>query len=137
MRPECTRGYATPAVYRAENGPAELIVPGSFELASYAAETGQKPWWVSGLAWQPKTVPIVDHDRIIANGWEIGGGGKAVAFAEILAVYDKDHDGKLSRSEMAGSRSAEWFADNDLNHDGYIDEREWGSIKRSTPRITV
>ncbi len=126
MRPECTRGYATPAVYRPKSGPAELIVPGSFELASYAVETGQKLWWVSGLAWQPKTVPIVDHDRIVVNGWEIGGGGKAVAFAEALAVYDKDQDGKLSRSEMAASRNAEWFADNDLNHDGYIDEREWG-----------
>src|SRR5690348_7902999 len=31
MRPEYTRGYATPAVYQPKNGPAELIVPGSFE----------------------------------------------------------------------------------------------------------
>src|SRR5262249_55062334 len=38
---------------------------------------------------------------------------------------DKDRDGKLSRAEMAVRRNAEWFADNDLNHDGYIDEREW------------
>src|SRR5437899_3106306 len=30
MRPEYTRGYATPAVYRPKNGPVELIVPGSF-----------------------------------------------------------------------------------------------------------
>jgi outer membrane protein assembly factor BamB len=125
MRPECTRGYATPAVYRPKTGPAELIVPGSFELASYALETGEKLWWIRGLAWQPKTVPLIDRDRIFVNGWEIGGGGKAVEFADMLAQYDKNGDGKLSRSEMAASRNAEWFADNDLDHDGYIDEREW------------
>ena len=28
-RPEVTRGYATPAVYRPKNGPPELIVPGA------------------------------------------------------------------------------------------------------------
>src|ERR1035438_2920867 len=84
--PGVPRGYATPAVYRPKRGPAELIVPGSFELASYAVETGQKLWWVSGLAWQPKNVPIVDHDRIIVNGWEIGVGGKAVARSEERSV---------------------------------------------------
>jgi hypothetical protein len=50
-RPEYTRGYATPAVYRPRNAPAELIVPGSFEVASYGLETGEKLWWVRGMAW--------------------------------------------------------------------------------------
>ena len=57
MRPEYTRGYATPAVYRPKTGPAELIVPGSFEVASYSLETGEKLWWVRGMAWQVKSVP--------------------------------------------------------------------------------
>jgi outer membrane protein assembly factor BamB len=125
MRPEYTRGYATPAVYRPRNGPAELIVPGSFEVASYGVETGKKLWWVRGMAWQLKSVPLIDRDRIFVNGWEIGGGGTAVEFEEVLAKYDTNGDGKLSRSEMAGSRTPEWFADNDLDHDGYIDAREW------------
>ena len=45
MRPKYTRGYATPAVYRPKTGPAELIIPGSFEVASYALDTGRKLWW--------------------------------------------------------------------------------------------
>ena len=128
MRPEYTRGYATPAVYRPKNGPAELIVPGSFEVASYALETGDKLWWVRGLAWQLKSVPVIDRDRIFVSGWEIGGdreGRKIPAFAEALAEYDKNHDGKLSAVEMPASYGSEWFGDSDLNHDGYIDEREW------------
>ena len=129
MRPECTRGYATPAVYRPKNGPAELIVPGSFEVASYAIETGEKVWWVRGMAWQLKCVPIIDDDRIFVSGWEVGGDQeqrpKIPDFAKMLAEYDKDHDGKLSHSEAPPGNFSNWFAEIDLNHDGYIEEREW------------
>ena len=129
MRPECTRGYATPAVYRPKNGPAELIVPGSFEVASYAIETGEKVWWVRGMAWQLKCVPIMDDDRIFVSGWEVGGDQeqrpKIPDFAQMLAEYDKDHDGKLSHSEAPPGNFSNWFAEIDLNHDGYIEEREW------------
>jgi outer membrane protein assembly factor BamB len=129
MRPECTRGYATPAVYRPPKGPAELIVPGSFEVASYALETGEKLWWVGGMAWQLKSVPLIDGDRIFVNGWEVGGEPehrrKVPDFATTLAAYDKDHDGKLSPDEAPPHRASDWFSETDLNHDGYIDEREW------------
>ena len=129
MRPECTRGYATPAVYRPSSGPVELIVPGSFQVASYALETGEKLWWVGGMAWQLKSVPLIDGDRIFVNGWEIGGDPeerrKIADFPAILREYDKDHDGKLSPSEAPPHRASDWFAETDLNHDGYIDEREW------------
>ena len=129
MRPEYTRGYATPAVYRPKTGPAELIVPGSFEVASYLLETGEKLWWVRGMAWQLKAVPVIDRDRIFVVGWEIGGDeerrGKVPEFARILAERDNNHDGKLSSKELSPSYSAYWFGENDLNRDGYIDEREW------------
>jgi hypothetical protein len=105
MRPEYTRGYATPAVYRPRSGPAELIVPGSFEVASYALETGEKLWWVRGMPWQLKSVPVIDRDRIFVNGWETDGDRQQrreiPEFPQILASYDKDHDGKLSRQVSA------------------------------------
>jgi len=128
MRPEYTRGYATPGVYRPADGPVEVIVPGSFEVASYGLQTGEKLWWVGGMAWQLKSVPLIDRDRIYVNGWEIDvdpAGRNIPPFAKILEEFDKNHDGKLSLSETAAKHSAEWFSDNDLNHDGYIDEREW------------
>jgi outer membrane protein assembly factor BamB len=127
MRPECIRGYATPVLYRPAAGPAEVIAPGSFEVASYALETGEKLWWVSGTAWQPKTVPIVDGDRFFVCGWETGEPqrNKIPDFAEMLALYDKNHDGKLTRSEAPAHNDNDWFSDNDLNHDGFLDEREW------------
>jgi len=128
MRPEYTRGYATPAVYRPETGPAEVIVPGAYQIASYTLETGEKLWWVGGMPWQLKSVPLIDRDRIYVNGWETEGDRaqqrKVPDFGEMLAKYDKDHDGKLSQAE-APNRDPEWWGDTDLNHDGYIDEREW------------
>jgi outer membrane protein assembly factor BamB len=128
-RPEYTRGYATPAVYRPKSGPAELIVPGSFEVASYALDSGEKLWWVRGMAWQLKSVPLIDRDRIFVSGWETGGDedrrGKVPEFAVVLAEFDADHDGKLSRRELPAKFDAQWFADNDLDHNGLIDEREW------------
>ena len=103
MRPEYTRGYATPAVYRSKRRPAEVIVPGSFEVASYILDTGEKLWWVRGLPWQQKTVPLIDGDHIFVNGWESDGDrpqrSEIPEFAQVLARYDKNHDGKLSRDE--------------------------------------
>ena len=72
-RPEVTRGYATPGVYRPKNGPAELIVPGAYQLIAYNLATGEKLWWVRGLAWQLKSVPLIDGDIAYVSGWEIGG----------------------------------------------------------------
>jgi outer membrane protein assembly factor BamB len=128
MRPEYTRGYATPGVYRPKNGPAEVIVPGSYQIAAYTLETGEKQWWVGGMPWQLKSVPLIDGDRIFVNGWETEGDQaqhrKIPEFAEMLAKYDKDHDGRLSHSESP-NKDPEWWGDTDLNHDGYLDDREW------------
>jgi outer membrane protein assembly factor BamB len=129
LRPEYTRGYATPAVYRPKTGSVELIVPGSFEVASYSLATGEKLWWVDGMAWQLKSVPLIDHDRIFVSGWEAGGDDehrrKVDDFSKVLAQFDADHDGKLSRRELPPEYSPQWWNDNDLDRDGLIDERDW------------
>jgi outer membrane protein assembly factor BamB len=63
-RPDSTRGYATPAIYQPKNGPAELIVPGAFQVVSYSLSTGERLWWIRGMAWQLKSVPVIDGDVI-------------------------------------------------------------------------
>lgn len=128
MRPEYTRGYATPAVYRPADGPAELIVPGSYQVASYMLATGEKLWSVSGMPWQLKSVPVIEGNRIYVNGWESEGDRpqhrKIPSFVEMLSKYDADHDGRLSKTEVP-NKDPEWWGDADLNRDGYLDEREW------------
>ena len=129
-RPDAIRSYVTPAVFEPKNGPAELIVPGSFQVTSYYAGTGEKAWWVRGFSWQPKSLPLIDGDTIYVHSWESGGEAESPTetptFAETLAKHDQNHDGKLSADELAGEpRLQRQFRDLDLNDDGLIDERDW------------
>jgi outer membrane protein assembly factor BamB len=127
-RPDSTRGYATPALYQPKDGPAEVIVPGAFQIVSYSLSTGERLWWVRGMAWQLKSVPLIDGDVIYVSGWETGGDTDqppdVLTWAEALAKYDSNHDGRISRAE-GPFKSDGSFQDTDLDRNGSIDEREW------------
>jgi outer membrane protein assembly factor BamB len=127
-RPEVTRGYATPGVYRPKSGPAELIVPGAYELIAYNLATGEKLWWVRGMAWQLKSVPLIDGDMVYVNGWEIGGDAdtppEVPTWEEMVAKYDTNKDGKISPDEAPVSLK-NWWREQDFNRDGFMDAREW------------
>lgn len=127
-RPEITRGYATPAIFRPKSGPTEVIVPGAFLLVSYAVETGEKLWWVRGMSWHPKSAPVISGDMIFVHSWETGGEvttpTETPTFEETLTAYDANKDGALSRDELP-QRMRNGFVDLDLNQDGKVDEREW------------
>jgi outer membrane protein assembly factor BamB len=129
-RPEVTRGFGTPAVYRPEKGTPELIVPGAYQLIGYSAANGQKLWWVRGLSWQFKGVPVIDGETIYVNSWESGGDVERTTetptFEEMLAKYGVNKDSKLPLNEALAQ-----FRSSDLNHDGYLDAREW-SFYRAT-----
>ena len=129
-RPESTRSYSTPAVFRpaGRKDGVELVVPGAFSLASYAAATGEKLWWIRGMSWQPKSTPVVNGDMIYAHWWEGGGENESATstdtFDQALAKFDKNGDGKLAKEEL-DERMQRGFGDLDLNHDGFADARDW------------
>jgi len=129
-RPEVTRGYATPGVFRPKSGPVEIIVPGAYELISYAAESGEKLWWVKGLSWQAKSVPLIEGEMIYVNSWESEGdhaqpkADSFPPFESLLAQYDKNKDGKLSRNELPEVNDEDWD-DRDLDKDNMLSAREW------------
>ncbi len=128
-RPETTRGYATPVVLRPKSGPAELIVPGAYQLTSYAVETGERLWWVRGLSWQPKSAPVIGGDLIFAHSWEFGGEAEEPSetptFAETLVAYDSNRDRKISQVELPDPRMQKSFYLLDLDGNGTLDERDW------------
>lgn len=129
-RPESTRSYSTPAILTTESGPAQLIVPGAYQLTSYDAGTGERLWWVRGMSWQPKAAPQVEGDVVYAHWWEAGGEAEEPSetpeFQEMLSKYDKDGDGKLSSGELSPEpRLQRGLSDIDLNGDALIDDRDW------------
>jgi outer membrane protein assembly factor BamB len=134
-RPEFIRSYSTPAIYRPKNGPAELIVPGSFQVTAYYVSSGEKAWWARGLSWQPKTVPVFDGDMIYTLAADVGGDSetprKVPTYEELLALYDANHDGKLSVDELRADPKHKGNADQlDLDANGFIDTRDWSLFRQ-------
>ena len=129
-RPEVIQGFATPIFFQAPEGPSQLIVPGSFQLIAYSLATGQKLWWIHGLNWQPKTVPLLDQNILyfLINTWGTGDPGNQVImpeFEEVLQEYDKNRDGFLSLDEAVGPNLKESWSVVDLNKNGTLDKKEW------------
>jgi outer membrane protein assembly factor BamB len=129
-RPEVTRGYATPGIFRPKTGSAELIVPGAYELISYSADSGEKLWWVKGLSWQSKSLPLIEGEMIYVNSWETEGDHAPPAadsipsFQKLLTEHDKNKDGKISREELPGADDEDWD-DLDLDKDNSLSARDW------------
>ena len=131
-RPGVISGYSTPILFKPPTGPLQVIVPESFQLSAYSVETGQRVWWVRGLACEMKSIPAVDTGTLYINGWGMPENqpGKQVAippFEEILPMFDKDNDRRISKKEPTDERLKKsfYFDVFDLNGDGYIDATEW------------
>jgi outer membrane protein assembly factor BamB len=128
-RPAMTRAFSTPVLYQPKGGALQVLVAGTNRFVAYDVETGKEVWWVRGLTWQMKPTPIVAGDMAYVLGWAGGadqGNQAAVpSLAEILKQADANHDGKLSKQELAGSPYQKGLDDADLNGDGVLEEREW------------
>lgn len=128
-RPDFTRGFATPVLYKPKNGPQQVILAGSYRLVSFDVETGKEVWWVSGLTWQLKPTPVMDDENIYVLGWagEADPGQQEVVpeFAEVLTKWDANGDKKLAKDEIKDEKLAKKFADLDLDHDKALGDRDW------------
>lgn len=132
-RPEFTHGFSTPILYQPKYGPMQAIVSGSYSLVAYSVETGEKLWWVGGMAWQAKSLPVIDHDVLYIHSWmadmaEIGLPAKLDQFDDVLKTRDLDHDGKLTVDEIPYKEMKPLFFLFDLNHDNFIDRSEWNNM---------
>ncbi len=142
-RPDMVHSFSTPIVYRPAGGPSELVVPGSYQMVSYAVETGKELWRVRGLTYQVKSIPVIEGDTLYFNGWAPGGmpSRRLVLpkFPEMPATYDADKDGKLSKAEVP----KEWHPGNwpmqDLDKDTVFNAREWKyySARRTSTNSTM
>lgn len=140
-RSEVTRSYVTPAIFVPKKGPAELIVPGAYQVTSYDAATGAKLWWVRGFSWQPKSLPVIDGDMIYVHGWE--GGGEAETptetptWAEALKLYDGNQDGKIVQDEIDPKLQKSFYL-LDLDGKGHLAPRDWEFYRaRKSARNTL
>jgi outer membrane protein assembly factor BamB len=127
-RPDAVRSYSTPAVWMRE-GRKELLVAGALELASYDPATGEKLWWLNGLARIVIPTPVPAGDTIYMASWAPGGdAGRRLAldsWPAALTKWDKNHDGKLAKNEIDDREVLERFYRMDLDQSGLLDQKEW------------
>ena len=132
-RPGSTHSYATPAIYRPAEGPAQIVVPGALRLQSYSAADGKLLWWVDGLAWQTKCVPVIEGDHCFVNAYmvsssEFGIPALEATWEDELVKRDADGDGVISREEFPGDMIQQaWFIF-DLDGDEKLDEDDWNYL---------
>ncbi len=144
LRPAVVHGFATPSLFRSPAGVDQVIVPGSYLLASYALADGKELWSVRGLSWQIKASAIVDGDTVYATGWAPGadpGQAKPLPpFAEAAREADANRDNKLQNAELpaAWKHGGSWQAI-DLDNDGGLDAREWSfyRARREASNVTL
>lgn len=139
-RPGVTHGYATPAIHEPPQGPAELVVSSSFQIAGFSLADGQKLWWVDGSAWQTKAIPVFAGGVCYVNAFmpspaEMGMPRFAGTYAELLAERDADQSGRIERAEWDDETvQMIWFI-LDLDDDGTLGEQDW-EYALSTGRAT-
>lgn len=130
-RPGTLHGFSSPILYSPEEGPEQLIVSSSYQAAGYSVENGEKLWWVGGLAWQAKSLPVLHGDKLFVHSWmasptEFGVRKLTKTWEEALEEMDGDDNQEISKAE-AEPLGVErvWFL-YDMNADDIIDEEEWG-----------
>ena len=128
-RPEATSGHSTPVLYEPPGDPAQLLVPGSFYLTAYDAQSGRKLWWTGGLAFEMKATPVHDGSIVYISGtttasFEDSYGRNIPPFDDVRS-FDKNDDRRFSRSELPDELARRWFRLLDLNADSHLDEKEW------------
>lgn len=125
-------GYSTPAIYKPQNGPAQIIVLGSNSVDAYSLDKGERLWWVTRIGSYTKGVPVLGTDMV----YVLGEGGEEPffpPFEETLKQYDSDKDQRVHREEMKSQAEAsEHFGWLDANRDDYIDRAEYEFVRNST-----
>jgi outer membrane protein assembly factor BamB len=138
-RPHVISGYSTPTIWRPKTGPAQILIPESFQLTAYSIEDGAKLWWVRGLACEMKSVASIDGDTLYVNGWGFGANQAGtqiptVDFAEGLKRFDANGDGLVGRDEATRDSKDRMermlhpsvgFDTFDTGRDGRLDARDW------------
>jgi outer membrane protein assembly factor BamB len=133
-RPEAKSGHSTPIVYRPTQGGTQILLPGSFLLTAYAAESGARVWWVGGLSFEMKSVPVIEGDTLYINGFGSGENepGHRITVApssEVFAAQDANKDGKLSTAELPNKHAQDVLAFVDLDNDTQLSVQEWDYYK--------
>jgi outer membrane protein assembly factor BamB len=112
-----------------QDGSLQIVVAGALQLSAYDPATGERLWWVNGLARIVIPTAVTYGPMIYMASWAPGGDpGKRLVldpWPTALSKWDKNHDGKLSKAEIDDREVLDRFNRMDLDQDGLLDQQEW------------
>ena len=130
-RPGSSTGHSTPVVFRPPSGEIQLLIPGSLRLSAFAAATGERRWFVSGLAFEMKAVPVLSADSatVYINGTSAtafeDNYDRAIPSYDEVAANDIDGDGLFQPEQIPDELARRWIRLIDLDSDGNLNRQEW------------
>jgi outer membrane protein assembly factor BamB len=121
-------GYATPIIYSPPDGEPQILVFGSHAMEAYALKTGERLWWVGGVGYAPKGVPVLGRGMVYVSA----PGGDAPVFPpfdEGLKQFDANGDGRVQLEETRSDPYIhQHFGWMDPNGDGVIERTEYDHV---------
>ena len=131
-RPDFPSGYTTPVFWK-HDGVKEIVVAGSLRVVGYDLRDGMKRWSARGLeAVSVCPTPALGDGRLYVMSRSLGeGGAKLPKFTDLLAMMDKNGDGKIALAEAVGPlRQDGAFEFIDRDRDGFINSAEWAESEK-------
>jgi len=130
-RKEALSGHSTPIVHG-----KWVLAPGSLRMEAYEIATGKVAWGVDGLPSEMKSAPVIHGDLVLVHGFNTpeNDAGRLISippFAEALKGFDKDGDGRLSKSESPLAHATPIWTYLDLDANGTLDRGEWDQYVRT------
>lgn len=124
-------GYTTPILYEPKGEPAQLVVLGANRVDSFAVSTGERLWFVGGLAFYPVGSPVIANNMLVASTYG-SDAPEGPTFDEFLKS-DANKDGKMAREELkAMAEMYEHFPGMDLDNNGFLERAEWDHYRNGT-----
>lgn len=119
--------YGTPVVWETAAG-KQIVASGHARLIAYDLKNGKEKWWVSGIPAACCTSPVAAEGILFFAGSSGGEDEKTHAFEDLLAKFDKNKDGMLSRDETGEFQ--DYFDHLDEDMDGKLTGKEWDALMK-------
>jgi outer membrane protein assembly factor BamB len=119
--------YATPVLWKQDDGSQQLVVAGHGRMIAYDLKSGGEVWSYIGMPSSVCSSPVIAGEILCFAGWAPGAADDSEfqlpSFDETLKQFDKDGNDLISREE--GAQAFPGFFDSmDSNADGNVSREE-------------
>src|SRR5262249_7431929 len=102
--------YSTPTIWN-----NQVVVTGHTQIQGYDLDNGDEVWKFGGVAAVNCATPVVSDNLLLYAGWAPSADEKMPNFDDMLAQFDKNKTGYLTKESVKGTFFEKFFDNNDRN----------------------